>query len=292
MFHFVANLKRYTFLDTRDEDRFDAYLLSADYASAHAELAAVVREQQRLLVADNGNMDAIRALVGEFAKPAAELDSMRKAWEKTAGHYARPSQLPRSLRRKFRDLAAEIVAQSEALTSDSYTRDAVQRQAAINPTMLVGMEDLAVGAMGALNIEPEYVDLPAEFFQARASRAVSFAQRTANGEFGDVSGKIFAGLHALDFDTAVLAGKMAASAGLDAITVGLFGALTDRNYVDYRVEDGEIFELPRSVPRPYLRVVEICAGLLEGFRRSGKPRPAFHALGVGTPILLPLLACA
>ena len=32
----------------------------------------------------------------------------------------------------------------------------------------------------------------------------------------------------------------------------MFGALTDRNYVDFRVEDGEIIELARSVPRPYL----------------------------------------
>ena len=43
----------------------------------------------------------------------------------------------------------------------------------------------------------------------------------------------------------------------------MFAALTDRNDVDYRVEDGKIIELATAVPRPYLRVIELTAGVLE-----------------------------
>ncbi|PRP89975.1 hypothetical protein ENSA5_69160 [Enhygromyxa salina] len=290
MFYFVPNLKPYTLADAPDAERFDAYLLSADYTRDLADLAGVVRAEGRVLVADNGNMDVFRSLGREFAADAAKLDADRRAWERASGRYARPNDLPAELSERFRALAQAIAVRNESITTDAFTHDAVRRQASIDPSLLVGMEDLTLGTMGGLNLEPEYVDLPASFFEARARRAVSFARKTIDGEFGEVGGEVLAGLHALDFDSGVLAGRVAAEAGLDGLTVGLFGALTDRNYVDYRVEDGELIELARTVPRPYLRVIEISAGVLEGFRRAGRPRPAFHGLGVGTPILLPLLS--
>src|SRR5690606_25131643 len=114
----------------------------------------------------------------------------------------------------------------------------------IDPSMLVGMEDLTIATMGGLNIEPEYTDLPSGFYEDRARRAVVFARRTINGDFGEVRGSVLGGLHGLDYDSSVLVGRVAAEAGLDGITLGMFGALTDRNYVDFRVEDGNIIELP------------------------------------------------
>ncbi|KIG11772.1 hypothetical protein DB30_02550 [Enhygromyxa salina] len=290
MFHFVPNLKPYTLTEGDSEGRFDAYLLSADYTGGLSELAGVVRAEGRVLIADNGNMDVFRGIGKEFAPEAAKLDADRRAWEKASGRYARPKDLPANLSGRFRALAQAMTVRSEAITTDTFTRDAVRRQTSIAPSLLVGMEDLTLGTMGGLNLEPEYVDLPASFFAERAQRAVNFARRTIDGEFGEVGGKVLAGLHALDYDSAVLAGQVAAEAGLDGVTVGLFGALTDRNYVDYRVEDGRVIELAATIPRPYLRVIEISAGVLEGFRRVGRPRPAFHGLGVGTPILLPLLS--
>ncbi|HLT36036.1 MAG TPA: hypothetical protein VK034_07115, partial [Enhygromyxa sp.] len=290
MFHFVANLKPYTLPEVVSDDRFDAYLLSADYTSGLAELASVVRAEQRVLVADNGNMDALRSLAREFVSEAAELDAERKAWERTRGAYARPRQLPAALRRRFEALAGRIAERSQAITTDEFAHAAVRRQSSIDPTMLVGMEDFTLATMGSLNLEPEYMELPSSFFEARVERAVDFAQRTKRGDLGEVRGQVLAGLHALDFDSGVLAGRRAGEAGLEGVTVGMFGALTDRNYVDFRVEDGEIMDLGTVVPRPYLRVIELAAGVLEGFRRAGRRRPAFHALGVGTPILLPLLS--
>jgi hypothetical protein len=290
MFHFVANLKPYTLPEASTEVRFDAYLLSADYASGLAKLAAVVRAEQRVLVADNGNMDVMRGLGKEFAAEAAAIDVDRRAWEQSHGRYARPAELPEELRARFRGLAQKMAARSEAVTTDDFARTAVSRQSSIDPALFVGMEDLTIATMGGLNLEPEYVDLPDGFFEERVRRAVRFARRTIDGEFGEVRGKVLAGLHALDYDTGVLAGRVAAEAGIEGVTLGMFGALTDRNYVDFRVEDGKIIDLAATVPRPYLRVIEIAAGVVEGFRREGRPRPAFHGLGVGTPILLPLLS--
>lgn len=118
---------------------------------------------------------------------------------------------------------------------------------------------------------------------------MDWATRIEAGALGTPRGQVLAGLHALDYDSAVLAGSVAAAAGLEGVSLGFMGAMTDRNYVDFRVEQGQLIKLPRSVPRSYLRVVESTAGLIEGYRQAGKPRPALHALGVGTPILVPLL---
>jgi len=290
MFHFTANLKPYTFLERPEAERFDAYLLSADYVSGLATMAADVREQGRQLVADNGNVDLLRGFIRNFKEEAAPLDTARKAHEKELGRYARPGELPRELSGAFAKLAVKIAEAGQARITDAYTREAIETQTSIDPSFLIGMEDLTLGTLTALNIEPEYAVLPRSFYEERAERAVTFARRTQEGAFGPVSGQVLAGLHAIDFDSALLAGRLAADAGLEGVAVGLFGALTDHSYIDFRMENGQVIELQRNVPRPYLRVIEICAGIMEGYRQAGRPRPAFHALGVGTPILLPLLS--
>jgi hypothetical protein len=45
-----------------------------------------------------------------------------------------------------------------------------------------------------------------------------------------------------------------------------------------------------NIPRPYMRTLEIIAGLHVGYATATGRRPAFHGLGVGTPILLPLVS--
>lgn len=291
MFHFTANLKPYTFSECPPFARFDAYLLSADYANqVNLDMAARVREDGRLLVADNGNVDLLRAFSARFREAAKVVDGERKDWEAETGRYARPGDLPTSLRKRFNAVAADIARASRSRVTEEYTRHAVERQLSMRPDLLVGMEDLTLGTMAALNLEPEYCAHTETFYEQLADAPIAWARRTTDGEFGPVEGTVLAGLHALDFDSAVIVGRRAAEAGLNAVALGMFGALTDRNYVDYRVEDGRILSFPRPVPRPYVRVVELVAGVVEGYRRAGRPKPSIHALGVGTPILLPLLA--
>jgi hypothetical protein len=152
------------------------------------------------------------------------------------------------------------------------------------------MEDITVATMTGLGLEPEYTLLPESFYRSVFERAVELAVDTQRGRYEPVDAQVFACLHALDYDTARLAGKVAGEAGVAGIATGLFGVMKDRNYVDYRVADGELLPLPRAVPRPYPRVVEIAAGLHLGYAEAQGRRPPFHALGVGSPILLPLLA--
>ncbi len=289
-FTFVANLKPYTFNRGRGIRRFDAYLLSVDFSGGElAKLAKEVVRGDARLCADNGNVDGIRALIRTFEARAGTLDAKRKQEESRLGSYARPGELSTELSNEYRSLAHAIRATAQDATPDEYVRAAVTRQAGLDATYAIGMEDFTIATLTGLSVEPEYSGLARSFYGDLNTRAVEFAVRTQEGEFGSPPTRVFAGVHALDYDQAVDAGRRVAEAGLDGIATGLVGALRDRNSVDFRVQDGEFVELGETTARPYLRVLEVATGLHVGYHQVTGRRPDFHALGVGAPILLPLL---
>ncbi len=85
MFHFVPNLKQYTYYRGRGNRRFGAYLLSTDYAGSRRRLASKVTHSGRLLVADNGNVDIIGQLIDTHKAEAAQLNKRRKQEEDGQG---------------------------------------------------------------------------------------------------------------------------------------------------------------------------------------------------------------
>lgn len=284
-FRFVANLKPYTVHRGAGNRRFDSYLLSVDYARDFADLAREVVTDGAVLCADNGNVDMIRALIASHTADAATLGSQRASLRRS-----RPADIPAALRRSHLELATLVRDAATAAADRSYVARVVRAQSAMNPTYLIGMEDFTMATLTALGIEPGFLGSERRFFEGLVKRAVNFAVDTTEGKYGPISGIVFAGVHACDYDTALLAGQVAGSADIQGIATGMVGALQDNSFVDYLVEDDQVIELGELIPRPYLRVAQIAAGLHEGFvRRSGR-RPAFHALGVGSPILLPLLA--
>lgn len=289
-FHFVANLKPYTLHRGRGNDRFSAYLLSTDYARALSDLSREVVRGNGVLCADNGNVDLIRGLLRRHEAEALVLDNARREEEGRLGRYARPGDLSAPLRERFQAFAKVVRAASEASVDRPHVESVVAAQQVMHPTYLIGMEDFTVATLTGLGAEPEYLGLEPDFYAALAKRAVDFAFATQAGGYGPCDSQVFAGLHASDYDTARLVGRAAGAAGVLGIATGLVGALQDKSFVDFRVEDGAVIELGRAVPRPYLRVAEIAAGLHEGFVEVCGRRPRFHALGAGTPILLPLLA--
>lgn len=291
MFHFVANLKPYTWYRGQGNRRFGAYLLSIDHAQEHRELAASVVRSGPLLCADNGNVDRIRALLQGFKDKVAPLDLRRRGEERSLRRYARPGDLSMSLTSSYRGVVDEIRIASRAAINAAEVRRTIEEQGRLAPSYLIGMEDFTLATMTGLSIEPEYARIPARTYAALARRASRYASDTIRGRYGDVgNARVFAGMHAIDFDTAIAAGWAAGAAGAQGIATGLVGALRDNNHADYRVVDGRLVELERAVPRPYVRVMEIAAGLHLGHARATGKRPDFHALGIGTPILIPLLA--
>ncbi|MBA3459368.1 MAG: hypothetical protein H0T46_05370 [Deltaproteobacteria bacterium] len=289
-FRFVANLKPYTVHRGPGVPRFGAYLLSTDYARSFQDLAREVVGHGSALCADNGNFDLIRTLIARHTPAADALDAERRVHERRVGRRARRDDLPASLRDRYRQLASEVRTGSDSATDRSRVAEIVRAQTAMSPTYLVGMEDFTVPALTGLGVSPEVLDVGEPFYARLAKRSIEFAIKTRAGRYGPCTAAVFAGLHALDYDTARIAGLAAGKAGVTAIATGLVGALQDKTYTDSRVEAGRVIELGHSIPRPYLRVAEIAAGLHEGCVTASGHRPCFHGLGAGTPILLPLLA--
>lgn len=290
MFHFVANLKDYTYHRGRGVRRFDSYLLSVDFINAHNRLARKAVASGHTLVADNGNFDRIRALIRENRSAMAANEAARKEEEKQLDRYARPGDLTPELVERYRRFAHSLAISQRTATSEVLVREVVQQQSALNPRYLIGMEDLTLPVLTALGVEPEYAQLGEDFYAELVGRALEYSARTERGEFGEPRGAVFAGLHAQDLDSARLGGVVAGMQGVAGIASGLGGALADRSYIDFRIANGELISLPRSIPRPYLRVAEIAAGFHLGYAESTGRRLRFHSLGVGTPILLVLLA--
>ena len=289
MFHFVANLKPYTIDPQSRRSHFASYLLSVDYASGLRALIERVHKEQRILAADNGNFDRIGTLLTKLAPSATPLAEARKHEEESIGHYARPGELSKTLRDLYASFAKEIVNQAEAARREDKVRSVVSAQLALSPSYLIGMEDFTIPLMVGLGIERAYTSLPTSFFTRAADRAIAYAKETRRGTYGPCNAHVFAGLHAVDLDTARAIGKRAGAAKVDGIAVGLGSALDDRDFTDYRIEHGKVLPFGTSIPRPYVRVLEIAAGLHLGFAEATGCRPRFHALGAGTPILLPLL---
>jgi hypothetical protein len=253
-------------------------------------LLKTARAQSRLLVADNGNFDAISKLIERFGPEADSIHAERRKLEDKLGHRVRPGDLPEGPRDRYRRLAAAIEKAARELTSTDYARTALAIQTEVGGNYMIGMEDLSVATLTGLGVAREYLGRPLGWYRRYAEPGVRWAERTRSGQLGPHSGLVFAGLHGLDMDTARLAGAAAGRARLDGIACGLGGALTDTGYTDFRVEDSKVASLGPAVPRPYLRVAEVAAGMHLGYAEETGKRPRFHALGVGTPILLPLLA--
>ncbi len=284
-FHFVANLKPYTLHRGVGNRRFGAYLLSVDYARELADLARETVSDGAVLCADNGNYDLIRAFIEKQSAAATTLRAERGALRRS-----RPSDIPVDLRRRHLDFARSIRDAAKVAVTREHVVEVVRTQSAMQATYCIGMEDFTIATLTALGVESGFLGTERRFFEALAKRAVDFATDTAEGRYGPAPGKVFAGVHASDYDTAILAGQVAGSAGVAGIATGFVGALQDKSYVDYLLEDEHVLELGARIPRPYVRVAQIAAGLHEGFVKKAGRRPAFHALGAGSPILLPLLA--
>ena len=289
-FHFVANLKPYTVHRGAGNARFNAYLLSTDYAGAFQDLAKEILERGSALCADNGNVDVFRDLVAANTSVGEALDEARKIAELRIGRHARPGDLPNELRDRYRSLASSVRTASASGIDPARIAEVVRKQNAMTPTYLIGMEDFTLGTLTGLGVAPEFVEEGAVFYEGLAMRAVELAVDTQAGRYGPCAATVFAGMHAVDYDSARIAGRAAGAAGVAGVALGLVGALQDNGYTDFRIEDGRVAELDGAMPRPYLRVAELVAGLHEGFVETAGRRPCFHGLGVGTPILLPLLA--
>ncbi len=289
MFRFVANLKPYTLHRGRGIRRFDYYLISTDYSQTHRRLVKEVHRYGRGLAADNGNFDLIGALIKQFAPQAAAVRDKRHQEEKRLGDKLRPDTISAELRREYRELAEQVRAVAQSHNQVSRIASIHAQQEALAPSYRIGAEDLTMAALSGLRMEPAYLGWNGSDTARFSQFPIEFTERSQRGEFGATTGKIYTGLHGMDYDTSFMAGRMAAEANCAAISTGLGAALSDNGYTNYWVKEGQVHPFPRNLPRAYVSFAQLIAGFFDGYRSVHQTVPDFHALGLGTPILLVLL---
>ena len=95
---------------------------------------------------------------------------------------------------------------------------------------------------------------------------------------------------AVSFNTAVDAGREFAKAGIRNISMGFGAYMADNNFIDHIIVGRRRLDLGSNLPARYIRTVAVAKGFWQGYEELGKPPIRFHFLGLGAPIMLPLIA--
>lgn len=288
---FIANLSNETIEAFAGQElQLSAYLLSSHRVTPAALASArQVREQGLPLLADNGTKPLIDQVIAAFAEPAREISNRARDIQHAVGRSPRGSDIPDDLRQAANALADAVVAACTALSEGGDADALIDRQLSMDPTDLVAQEDFAVACLIGLNLERELTGWRVARLETRNRRSLRLWQRVA-ADPRCAGVRVHAVLGAMDYNTAVAAGRLAAQAGVRHAALGFAGINLDQRATDFHVAGTASFRFERPVPRRYVRVAQIVAGLAEGYRLAGGRLERFHCLGLGAPPLFPVVA--
>ncbi|MEQ9092868.1 MAG: hypothetical protein RLN63_02060, partial [Miltoncostaeaceae bacterium] len=271
-----------------------AWLLSSHRLDRETErLAGWVREEGADLFADNGTHPRIEALEDRHRPGVVELSREIRALRRGLGPGRRipvASEVPASLTRRAREAVGALLDDVDR-DHDMFSGEALLAdQLRMGPTHLIAREDYAVATMLALGLEREITRLDVDWFRRRNRITLGFWREVVDDpRTRDID--VFATLSAVDYNTALAVGRMAAQAGVRRVALGFAGLNSDSTFAErYMAGPGRV--LPGAAPRRYVRMAEILCGLRDGYRDAGVRLLAFHALGCGASSQFPLLAGA
>lgn len=290
---FVYNLSPDTFTEANlTGNKPFGYLLAPNNATPQLSgLAAQVRARGLVLLADNGNF----ALIGQVAaalRPQSRLLRGRvDAVEQALGRSVRPGELPDDLIRacfdvsvRARDLARQLAGSGES---------SLGGQLALDPTHLIGVEDITAACWLALDLERAYTGRRRrDWARLNAGVARRAAQRVPRLP-PPLRDTYYPVASAESYDTAFDAGRIFAEHDLPRAAMGFGAFMADANYTDHTYIGRSRVDFDGRLPNRYTRTVLAARGFYDGYQASaGRPPKGFHFLGLGAPIMLPLVTLA
>lgn len=266
----------------------DAWLLSTHRLEPQTQrYAEDVRAAGIDLYADNGTkplIDAVAALHKHDAAPiSAEWAALRSADPDAAP--------PAALRRRAVQLADAVCDEVDTHLKARPVTDVIDDQLRMDPTHVFAQEDFAIAVLTVLGLERDLLGWGAAQYSARNERTLRRWRRTA--EDPRMRGRcVFAVLSAVDYTTAVSAGRVAARYGADSLAYGFAGPNSDTSWTD-RVYLGRTpVPLPSKAPNRYARIPLILGGFVDGMAAGKQTLRHFHALGCGATPQFPALVAA
>lgn len=288
--YFIYNLRSQTF-NTQVIKALSpiGYLLAPGYFTRTTqELAKQVRAKQLRLLADNGNFSKIEKVRDKFSVKARQLWLKVAELEQSLGRSLLPTDKATSLRAAYRALANDVRDHTRQLNGNGET--GLAQQLKMNPSALIGVEDITLASWLSLDIEPSYLQLPPETFKA-INRDVAVRARQRRAQLPPALARVYYPVaSAFSYNTAFDAGRVFANAGHEKIALGFGAFMADDNWSDHAEMGSRLISFPKRFPNRYLRTVLVAKGFWDGYaRESGKAPKAFHFLGLGAPIMIPLV---
>ncbi|MBD8868178.1 hypothetical protein [Nocardioides donggukensis] len=293
MARFVYNLSPDTFTEeTLAATHPFGYLLAPNNATPQlAGLAAQVRGRGLPLMADNGNFALIGQVASALRGRATIMRARLREVEDRLGRSVRPGDLPDDLTRDY--LALSVAAREEARRLAGDGERGLPDQLGLDPTILIGVEDITPACWLALDLERAYTGRRRrDWARLNAGTARRAAARLPDLPAG-LRESYYPVASAESYDTAVDAGRIFGEHGLSRVAAGFGAYMADGNYTDHVRVAGRRIDFGGRLPNRYTRTVLAARGLHHGYRAAtGRPMAGLHHLGLGAPIMLPLVALA
>lgn len=267
--HFVVNLRNLTV-----DPVFRRRLQPSGYLAAPSALTAALRRaamavagRGELLIADNGLFDDI----GRITKSLAAQAGGRRA----------------ATGRRVARLAQQAGQRADALIPLFTLSDRL----ALRPTAVIGREDVTAALWIRLGIDGALSRTHRNELRRR-NRVVARAAAREAATVPDAVAYLPVA-SALGYDTAYDAGREFAAAGLKSVACGFGAYMADDRSVSSVVIRGRVRKLPGLLPQRYLRTALAARGFWDGWRdEAGSAPKTFHFLGLGAPIMIPIVALA
>ncbi len=268
-----------------------AYLLAPNNATQTLiDLSVKLRKKRRGFFVDNGNFSEIGKIRKQFQSEAKSLFNTVRDFEKQVlGRSVRNGEIPKALRSKYASLANRVQTASVSAVLDDDTMLAAQLP--LSPTSLVGTESIVMASWLSLDIEESYTNISRRHYRSinrtvakRAAKLLPTIPFTLRHRYYPVAS-------AVSFNTAVDARREFANANIRSISMGFGAYMADSNYVDHIMVGRKRLDFGANLPARYIRTVAVAKGFWQGYEEVlGKPPKRFHFLGLGAPIMLPLIA--
>lgn len=290
--HFVYNLSPDTFRSMRDGFFTPfGYLLAPNNATRklRSYLPEILKKEREFFV-DNGNFKHIGLIEKRFKERAKALKAkVKNIEEQTLKRTVRRGELPQSLTQKYQALAREIrKACREAVKSK---HNMVGNQLQLSPSALIGVEDLTMASWLSLDIERTYTRFERRTYRKMNQRVAKQAVEVLGSLPHPLRFHYYPVASAVSFNTAYDAGQEFARRGIRAVSMGFGAYMADNNYVDHMYVGRRRLDFGANLPARYMRTVLAAKGFWVGYESvAGRPPRRFHFLGLGAPIMLPLIS--
>jgi hypothetical protein len=284
-FTFISNLSDYTANAAYPETyKRDGYLLSEHYTNNKTlQLAKDVRRRRNLLISDNGNYSRMKKVAKIFGAEGLVLLQQAQIAQKKQGI------IPQNIIDARLQLIQRISIACQAQVADTDYSAVLATQFQINPHYLIGMEDLTIPVLMLCHLMHPVFNPQADEIGAFQQKTLTAFQGQCKGDLGfekelDKTAK-FLVLHAHDYASALQASKNSLNTSKDGIAISYGGPMHSRRWIESINLGKDTIQFGEKLPESYLIAQSITLGMLNG-HPTDLP---YHILGVGTPILMPLI---